>query len=55
MNLLGYQAMAVGNHEFDNGPAHLADFLDHVEIPVLSANTTRAPSRCWTAGWFSVR
>ena len=38
MNLLGYQAMAVGNHEFDNGPAHLADFLDHVEIPVLSAN-----------------
>ena len=38
MNLLGYQAMAVGNHEFDNGPAHLADFLDHVEFPVLSAN-----------------
>jgi len=38
MNLLGYQAMAVGNHEFDNGPAHLADFLDHVEFPVISAN-----------------
>ncbi|SHI64897.1 bifunctional metallophosphatase/5'-nucleotidase [Wenxinia saemankumensis] len=38
MNQLGYDAMAVGNHEFDNGPEGLAEFLDLVEFPVLSAN-----------------
>jgi 5'-nucleotidase len=35
---LGYDAMAVGNHEFDDGPQGLRDFLDQVEFPVLSAN-----------------
>jgi 5'-nucleotidase / UDP-sugar diphosphatase len=39
MNALGYQAMAVGNHEYDDGPANLAAFIDAVEFPVLSANT----------------
>jgi 5'-nucleotidase len=34
----GYDAMAVGNHEFDDGPQGLRDFLDQVEFPVLSAN-----------------
>ncbi|WP_163846812.1 bifunctional metallophosphatase/5'-nucleotidase [Pseudooceanicola aestuarii] len=38
MNGLGYDAMAVGNHEFDKGPAGLSDFLDQVQFPVLSAN-----------------
>jgi len=38
MNLLGYQAMAVGNHEFDSGPATLADFVEKADFPVLSAN-----------------
>ncbi|QFT63653.1 bifunctional UDP-sugar hydrolase/5'-nucleotidase [Roseivivax sp. THAF30] len=38
MNQLGYDAMAVGNHEFDNGPEGLAEFLDLVDFPVLSAN-----------------
>ena len=38
MTQLGYDAMAVGNHEFDNGPEGLSDFLDQVEFPVLSAN-----------------
>ncbi|ETX30191.1 bifunctional metallophosphatase/5'-nucleotidase [Roseivivax isoporae] len=38
MNQLAYDAMAVGNHEFDNGPEGLAEFLDLVEFPVLSAN-----------------
>ncbi|GGG67410.1 multifunctional 2',3'-cyclic-nucleotide 2'-phosphodiesterase/5'-nucleotidase/3'-nucleotidase [Salipiger pallidus] len=38
MTALDYDAMAVGNHEFDNGPDGLADFLDKVEFPVLSAN-----------------
>jgi 5'-nucleotidase/UDP-sugar diphosphatase len=38
MPLLGYQAMAIGNHEFDDGPANLAAFIDKVGLPVLSAN-----------------
>ena len=38
MTKLGYDAMAVGNHEFDKGPEGLANFLDKVEFPVLSAN-----------------
>jgi 2',3'-cyclic-nucleotide 2'-phosphodiesterase (5'-nucleotidase family) len=38
MNALGYQAMAVGNHEFDDGPAELRTFIDGVTFPVLSAN-----------------
>ncbi|WP_116083029.1 bifunctional UDP-sugar hydrolase/5'-nucleotidase [Tropicimonas sp. IMCC34011] len=38
MTKLGYDAMAVGNHEFDNGPEGLSEFLDQVEFPVLSAN-----------------
>jgi 5'-nucleotidase / UDP-sugar diphosphatase len=38
MNLLGYQAMALGNHEFDNGDDVLAEFINGVEFPVLAAN-----------------
>jgi len=38
MNALGYDAMAVGNHEFDLGPAALARFISEVNFPVLSAN-----------------
>lgn len=38
MTQLKYDAMAVGNHEFDDGPEGLADFLDKVSFPVLSAN-----------------
>ncbi len=38
MNSLAYDAMAVGNHEFDDGPDVLADFADAVEFPLLMAN-----------------
>ena len=39
MNKIGFDAMAVGNHEFDDGPEALANFLDKVEFPVISGNT----------------
>jgi 5'-nucleotidase len=42
MNALGYQAMAVGNHEFDNGPRDLASFIGAVDFPVLGANIDAA-------------
>jgi len=38
MNEMGYDAMAVGNHEFDAGQQVLADFIDAVNFPLLSAN-----------------
>jgi 5'-nucleotidase/UDP-sugar diphosphatase len=38
LNAMGYQAMAVGNHEFDDGPAVLARFIKALDFPVLSAN-----------------
>ena len=38
MNALGYDAMAVGNHEFDDGPDTLGRFVDGANFPVLSAN-----------------
>jgi 5'-nucleotidase/UDP-sugar diphosphatase len=39
MNGIGFDAMAVGNHEFDDGPEGLRDFIDIVEFPVISGNT----------------
>ncbi|MEM6939454.1 MAG: 5'-nucleotidase C-terminal domain-containing protein [Pseudomonadota bacterium] len=38
MTKLDYDAMAVGNHEFDNGPEGLSELLDTVSFPVVSAN-----------------
>ena len=38
MNEVGYQAMAVGNHEFDRGPKPLGMFASLAAFPLLSAN-----------------
>ncbi|MFC3616277.1 bifunctional metallophosphatase/5'-nucleotidase [Lutimaribacter marinistellae] len=38
MNRLGYDAMTVGNHEFDDGPEVLRAFMDAVDFPVLMSN-----------------
>lgn len=39
MMKIGFDAMALGNHEFDDGPEGLAAFLDLVSFPVISGNT----------------
>lgn len=39
MNGMGFDAMAVGNHEFDDGPEGLKKFLGNVDFPVISGNT----------------
>ncbi len=44
MNTIGYDAMAVGNHEFDNGPDVLARFADAIRFPLLGANIDAARS-----------
>lgn len=38
VNALGYEAMAVGNHEFDDGPAVLGAFAQKLVPPLLMAN-----------------
>lgn len=38
MNVLGYDAMVVGNHEFDDGPPVLAAFADALDFPLLGTN-----------------
>lgn len=38
MEKIGFDAMALGNHEFDDGPQGLSDFLDKVSFPVISGN-----------------
>ena len=40
LNMIKPDAMAVGNHEFDDGPETLAKFIDKAEFPVISANTS---------------
>jgi 5'-nucleotidase len=38
MNMIGFDAMAVGNHEFDDGPEKLAEFVDAIQFPIISGN-----------------
>jgi 5'-nucleotidase / UDP-sugar diphosphatase len=38
MNKIGFDVMAVGNHEFDDGPEKLAEFVDLIEFPIISGN-----------------
>ncbi|MFI0396277.1 bifunctional metallophosphatase/5'-nucleotidase [Paracoccus sp. p1-h21] len=38
MNAIGFDAMAVGNHEFDDGPEGLALLASGVKFPVISGN-----------------
>ena len=45
MNLLGYDAMAVGNHEFDKSPSVLQMQRELVRFPMLSANIYRDGQR----------
>ncbi len=44
MNQMGFDAMALGNHEFDDGPESLASFLDLASFPVISGNTISGAS-----------
>ncbi|KAJ2612273.1 hypothetical protein H4S08_002771 [Coemansia sp. RSA 1365] len=45
MNHLRYDAMCLGNHEFDDGPGLLAEFLSEINFPAICANldTSRNP------------
>lgn len=38
LNLMALDAVALGNHEFDNGPIPFADFCNALACPVLASN-----------------
>ncbi|MEM1431282.1 MAG: bifunctional metallophosphatase/5'-nucleotidase [Pseudomonadota bacterium] len=38
MNAMGFDAMSLGNHEFNLGPVKLAEFVDAVDAPVISGS-----------------
>ena len=39
MDGIGFDAMAIGNHEFDDGPAELLKLINAATFPVISGNT----------------
>jgi 2',3'-cyclic-nucleotide 2'-phosphodiesterase / 3'-nucleotidase / 5'-nucleotidase len=41
MNLLGYDASAIGNHEYNYGLEHLAHAIEQANFPFVTANTFR--------------
>ncbi len=38
MNAIGFDAMGIGNHEFNRGPENLARMIDEADFPVVSGN-----------------
>ncbi|MBR3855415.1 MAG: metallophosphatase [Bacteroidaceae bacterium] len=46
MNLLGYDASAIGNHEFDFGLDNLALLAEKAEFPLLCANLDFSDTPC---------
>lgn len=38
MNILGYDAMTLGNHEFDHGDELLSRLYDFAKFPIVSSN-----------------
>ena len=45
--LLPYDAMTLGNHEFDEGCRELARFLEVQPLPVLAANLAPQQAAPW--------
>ena len=42
MNAIGFDAMTLGNHEFNRGPDNLAEMLRAAEFPIVAGNITVA-------------
>lgn len=38
LNQIGFDAMTLGNHEFDSGDDHLGEFIENLTFPIVSAN-----------------
>ena len=45
MNALGYDAVALGNHEFNYGLEFLDNWISQMDAPVLAANAVHAGTK----------
>lgn len=50
MSRMRYDAVALGNHDLDDGPAAWVGLRPYAEYPVLSANVFAAAESSWAAG-----
>jgi 2',3'-cyclic-nucleotide 2'-phosphodiesterase (5'-nucleotidase family) len=52
-NAIGYDAVVIGNHEYDNGGDDLKALLAKIKVPVLSANTYGTDGKLapWVRPW----
>lgn len=55
LNALGYDGMTLGNHEFDDGPAELAKFIDGLKVPVVASNIDTSKEPRLQNKWLSHR
>lgn len=49
--LLGYDALVIGNHEFDYGHEVLKDYVDYLPIPLLGANIIYSDGTSFAPGY----
>lgn len=51
MNQVDWDAIVLGNHEFDDGDAHLASYLDKLNADIVAANVVPAPGNALEGKW----
>lgn len=57
MNRMKYDAVTLGNHEFDNGLDTLAAILQKAQFPVISSNydVSKTPLAAWVKPWIIIK
>ncbi|MFR6111642.1 MAG: hypothetical protein ACLUIQ_10115 [Dialister invisus] len=55
MNAVGYDAMALGNHEFDYGQDVLAERIREAKFPMLSANVIVEATKAACSGFCHIQ
>ena len=53
MNEIGFDAMVLGNHEFDWGESYIQGFDDTLDCPIISANTFYSYDNETRPGWLA--
>lgn len=53
MNIIGFDAMVLGNHEFDWGEEYIYSFAEQLNCPIISANTFYSSDQETRPSWLS--
>lgn len=51
LNLVAWDAIVPGNHEFDDGDAYLAKYIDKIKSPFVAANVVPEPQNILAGKW----